>query len=264
MRFTLLINQQFAIDHGINLQQAALFALLYELPNWAKHIDYGDHRYYLACKSKIIEELPLLTDKPDTIYRLARALRERELIDMMVVNNLNYYRITDKGKAWNGAQGRKKIRPSEKNPSRVGKKSDLGSEKNPTYKRTSHKSTRDEEAAATAAACPVSELVDMYRKTFPDKRQPLVITEERERIITEGWKKASAAVSVKTGKTPYTDTESGLDFWRNAMSYARTNAKFCMQKQNNFSIDWLFSNNNVFDIVEDQYSDLYDGPKGVR
>jgi hypothetical protein len=123
---------------------------------------------------------------------------------------------------------------------------------------------RTADAAKSQNNCPVTELVAMYREIFPDKRQPLVMNEKRRKIITQGWKKASDAVSVKTGKRPYTDTESGLEFWRNAMTYARANAHFCMKKQSNFSIDWLFSSNNIFKIVEDNYSELYEAPAGIR
>ena len=159
MQFTIHINQSLAVEWGLNAQQALLFAFVYECPSWAKPVKTDSGIYFALSKAKIVEELPLLTDKPDTAYRLLRALNAAGLIELSSTSSITLVRLTEKGKAWNrkldGSEkyptsqpfnGRKKIRStSEKSPSKVGKKSDSGSEKSPTNQGTSNQDTNQQQ-----------------------------------------------------------------------------------------------------------------------
>lgn len=162
MQFTVTINQAKALDWGLNAQQALLFAFVYECPSWAKLVKTDKGDFYALSKAKIVEELPLLTDKPDTAYRLLKAIAGAGLINLSSTNNITLVQLTAKGKEWNkkldGSEKyptktekvgkksepapRKKIRSgSEKSPSNVGKKSEPGSEKSPTNQDTSNQDT---------------------------------------------------------------------------------------------------------------------------
>lgn len=162
MQFTVTINQAKALDWGLNAQQALLFAFVYECPSWAKLVKTDKGDFYALSKAKIVEELPLLTDKPDTAYRLLKAIAGAGLINLSSTNNITLVQLTAKGKEWNkkldGSEKyptkkekvgkksdpspRKKIRAgSEKSPSRVGKNSEPGSEKSPTNQDTSNQDT---------------------------------------------------------------------------------------------------------------------------
>ncbi|MGN8259484.1 phage replication protein [Pseudomonas sp. SMSB3] len=162
MQFTVTINQAKALDWGLNAQQALLFAFVYECPSWAKLVKTDKGDFYALSKAKIVEELPLLTDKPDTAYRLLKAIAGAGLINLSSTNNITLVQLTTKGKEWNkkldGSEKyptnkekvgkksepspRKKIRAgSEKSPSKVGKKSAPGSEKSPTNQDTSNQDT---------------------------------------------------------------------------------------------------------------------------
>ena len=134
MQYTLSINQSKSLEWGLNAQQAMLFAFVYECPSWCKPVTTKDGVFYTLSKQKIVDELPLLTDKPDTAYRLLRALKDKGVIDLSSTSNITLVRLTDLGKTWNkdekGAnrfanKGRKNIR------SKVGKKSEPRSEKYP-------------------------------------------------------------------------------------------------------------------------------------
>ncbi|MHA6138492.1 phage replication protein [Pseudomonas mohnii] len=158
MQFTVTINQAKALEWGLNSQQALLFAFVYGCPSWAKALKTDDGIFFALSKAKIVEELPLLTDKPDTAYRMLKALEEAGLIELSSTSNITLFRLTQKAAEWNKKQdgsekypippeskGRKKIRStSEKSPSKVGKKSDLGSEKSPTNQDTSNQVTNQE------------------------------------------------------------------------------------------------------------------------
>lgn len=155
MQYTVTINQVKALEWGLNSQQALLFAFVYESPSWANPIKTDTGIYFALSKSKIVEELPLLTDKPDTAYRLLKALAEAGLIELSSTSSITLIRLTEKAKEWNrkldgsekyptsnAVDARKKIRStSDKSPSKVGKKSDAGSEKSPTNQGTNNQGT---------------------------------------------------------------------------------------------------------------------------
>ena len=158
MQFTLTINQVKALEWGLNSQQALLFAFIYGCPSWTKPIKTDDGIFFALSKAKIIEELPLLTDKPDTAYRMLKALEEAGLIELSSTSNITLFRLTGKAIEWNQKmdgsekyptppknERRKKIRStSEKNPSKVGEKSEPGSEKSPTNQDTNHQGTNQD------------------------------------------------------------------------------------------------------------------------
>ncbi|MDX1466236.1 MAG: hypothetical protein R3215_11095 [Halomonas sp.] len=146
MQYTININQAKAKEWGLNSQQAMLFAFVYECPSWCNAVTQDGVVFFALSKLKIIEELPLLTDKPDTAYRMLKALRDKGLIELSSTNAITLVRLTDKARTWN-----QKEDGSEKYPGRVGKKSDLGrinlrdgSEKNPTNHDTNNQGTKNQ------------------------------------------------------------------------------------------------------------------------
>lgn len=162
MQYTISINQVKALEWGLNSQQALLFSFVYECPSWAKPIKTDNGIFFALSKAKIVEELPLLTDKPDTAYRLLKGLESAGLIELSHTANISLFRLTDRAKEWNRkldgsekypisevCEGRKNLRPtSEKSPSKVGKISEQGrkkiregSEKSPTNQGTSNQGT---------------------------------------------------------------------------------------------------------------------------
>lgn len=158
MQYTLTISQTKALEWGLNAQQALLFSFVYECPSWANPITTDNGVFYALSKAKIVEELPLLTNKPDTAYRLLKQLEAAGIIELSHTAGITLVRLTEKGKEWNkaldgsekypskkAAKGRKNIRgTSEKSPSKVGKKSDAGSEKSPTNQDTSNQGTNQD------------------------------------------------------------------------------------------------------------------------
>lgn len=155
MQYTILINQEKALEWGLNAQQAMLFAFLYEVPSWARPTTKDGTVFYHISKGKVVAEMPLLTDKPDTVYRLMKQLEERGLLSLTNSGPYTLMAITDQGKTWNRDDDlpRRNIRPnnkavsngsprrnirrkhsptSEKNPGYPGEKSDLTPDISPT------------------------------------------------------------------------------------------------------------------------------------
>lgn len=157
MQFTILINQSRALEWGLNTQQAMLFSFLYGVPAWADSTQLNGVTCYRLCKSKICKELPLLTDKPNTVYVLLTKLQDTGLINLSLIDNQTHFSFTKKAALWNstehhsevgnGSEGLKKIKGG------VGKKSELGSEKNQTNHITINQITNNQ----NASVCEVGE-----------------------------------------------------------------------------------------------------------
>ncbi|WP_444922666.1 hypothetical protein ACJJH9_00145 (plasmid) [Microbulbifer sp. DLAB2-AF] len=96
MQFTIRINQACALEWGLNVKQAVLFDYL-----WAQCAALPEGEIYLSTsKTEILEDLPLLTDKPDTAYRLLCQLQKLGLISYTKRSGRDLIKITDLRKTW--------------------------------------------------------------------------------------------------------------------------------------------------------------------
>jgi len=136
MKYNIHIDQVHSIEWGLNLSEAAAFAFCYNLPSWAETIQTDGEIYYFAARTKVIEEMPILSDKPDTIYRLYKAIELKGLIKYRKFSGKDLIQITAKGKRWNSENFPNTSINSEKNPKILGKKSEFASENFPTYNST--------------------------------------------------------------------------------------------------------------------------------
>ena len=129
MRYSTTINNLKATEWGLTIQQAYLFSWFYELPSWANKVMIENEIFYFASKNKAVEELPILTDKTDTMYRYYRQLEELGLVVIKKIDSKDYIALTLKAKEWNFS----KSDYSENNPTKLGNLSENNSENNPTY-----------------------------------------------------------------------------------------------------------------------------------
>ncbi|MDD5392430.1 MAG: hypothetical protein PHE17_05360 [Thiothrix sp.] len=144
MRYNLYVNQSAAISLGVeNITQAHILDVLVNASGWASPCIVCGEVYYWTARQRICEELTLLDLKPDTVYRHMRRLSELGLIDYSKNGKQDLTRPTEKTKLH--YVGKKSElhgdTMSEKNPSKLGKKSEKHSEKNPTYPTTIHNPT---------------------------------------------------------------------------------------------------------------------------
>lgn len=128
MRYNSVINNIKAKEWGLSIQQAYLFSWFYELPSWANKVMIENEVFYFASKNKAVEELPILTDKTDTMYRYYKQLESLDLVTIKKVDSKDYIALTTKGKEWNFS----KSDNSENNPTSFGNLSESFSENNPT------------------------------------------------------------------------------------------------------------------------------------
>lgn len=62
--------------------EAIVFSWIYELASWADKMEYKGKTYYYGSKNKACEELPIISDKRDTMYRLFKSLKGKGLVDI--------------------------------------------------------------------------------------------------------------------------------------------------------------------------------------
>jgi len=100
----LYVNQEKCLEWGIeDVRIGHLFNYLHDLPTWATVVEIVNGKpFYWCAKSKILECIPMLNVKPDTIKRWMKLLEDKGLIERSVVGlNRPFVRTTDKGKTWN-------------------------------------------------------------------------------------------------------------------------------------------------------------------
>ena len=101
MRFSTYINNQKAIEWGLNASQAALFDLLNQASSWAGEIVIDGAVFYWVSRGSVIQELPLFYSKSDTVYRHFVDLSKKGLIVYLKHGEKDLIRLTEKGKTWN-------------------------------------------------------------------------------------------------------------------------------------------------------------------
>ena len=138
MRYTISIDQTHSIEWGLSLSEAALFSFIYSLPSWAEQIHTKGETWFFASRNKAIDEMPIITDKADTIYRLYKSLQLKGIIRWEKFGEKDCIMITEKGKNWNSSK------------TDLGNKSDLSRKKirektelNPTYNSTRNNNTNN-------------------------------------------------------------------------------------------------------------------------
>lgn len=166
MRYYSTINNVKSSEWGLTIQQAYLFSWFYEIPSWASKVMIENETYFFASKTKAIEELPILTTKPDTMYRYYKQLEELGLIVVKKIDSKDYISLTDKGKTWNFS----KSDNSENNPSNVGNPSENNSENNPTYNiYNTNNNTKDIKEPKDSVGLDFDKLLEFYNTTFNRK-----------------------------------------------------------------------------------------------
>ncbi len=153
MKYTISINQKQALESGIkDVNRLFILDVLSVASLWCETVIIKDVVYYWVARQKIIDELPILNLKSDTVYRHLKELKKSGFIEYLKQGKKDIIRLTKKAKSLF-------VTMSEVNPNHyVGSKSELNgknSEVNPTYKSTNtYKNTKIREGAQENALSP--------------------------------------------------------------------------------------------------------------
>lgn len=232
MQFIVTVNQVKALEWGLNAQQAMLFSFIYSVPSWARPAVVEGKTYYMLSKEKIISELPLLTDKPDTAYRILKALELVEVIELSSTPKITLVRLTEKGRTWN---------TSEIYPSKVGKKSGIGSENSPTNQCTSNQGTNNQDKDTCdqqADHVPYEEIFNTYERILPNKPKVKIRDDARRKAVRSLWSKDKKFQSV--------------EFWEKYFKVVRE-SNF-LRESKTLAFDWLMKPANFKKVAEGNYA----------
>lgn len=154
---TLYIDQVFALRHELTQSEAAVFWFFTRLSNWAESVYIDGRVYYFAAKPMACSNLPIVTTKVDTMYRIYKSLAKKGLVMLEKHGTKDLVHVVPEyAKQWNNANYREN---SESNPSQVGIKSEFGrnqirkpSDLNPTYKEEYHREEYEGEEGTVSGA----------------------------------------------------------------------------------------------------------------
>ena len=133
MKYNITLNQPLMIENKLNVSQWCILDVISVAPIWCEAVQKDNEVYYWVARQKISEATKALDLKSDTIYRYIKQLVELGFINHIKDGKKDLIKLTQKGKSLF-------VSMSEKNPNHyVGKKSELNSEKNPTYNNTNSK-----------------------------------------------------------------------------------------------------------------------------
>lgn len=142
MKYTITINQNRSVEWELTASESIVFSWIYELPSWADKMEYNGITYYFGSRNVACKELPIISDKADTMYRLYKSLEKKGLISMVILQKKDYIAITEKGKKWHyEIEHPKDGNKSEECRNEIPESSEI----NPTYKYTNDKDTNDKE-----------------------------------------------------------------------------------------------------------------------
>jgi DNA-binding MarR family transcriptional regulator len=129
MKYNINLNLLKMQEHGLNVNQWCILDIISTASTWCEIFTYRENHYYWISKNKICEELKALDLKTDTIYRHLKLLSELGFIDYVKDGKKDLVILTDLGKSLF-------FKNSEINPTKLGNKSELNSEINPTDNNT--------------------------------------------------------------------------------------------------------------------------------
>lgn len=176
MKYSIVINQKKVCEWGLSTSEAFVFSWLYELPSWAEKLEYKGKTFYFASRNKALEELPSISKKTDTIYRIYRSLQNKGLINILFIDKHDFVYLTEEGKKWYDGEA------SEKNPTDGNKLKET--EIFPTYDNTSErKEIKKEDTTVSKKVIDYDLILTKWEEICPMLITPRSIDEKRKAKI---------------------------------------------------------------------------------
>lgn len=144
MRYSLYVNQVKSLEWKLTLSEAIILDYIVRTLAWKSTFYIDGKLYYWISRTKVIQDMPIITEKPDTIYNIFKSLHKKGLIVYLKQNAKDLIHITKKSAGWefdkNSDLNPNEIDNSDLNPKKLGLESEKdakNSDLNPTYYNTS-------------------------------------------------------------------------------------------------------------------------------
>ena len=100
MKYNWNINYIKCLEFWLNLSQGAVMDLLTHLSSWAEWKEIDWEIFFYLSTSKMIEELPIISENRGTFLKIIQTLKEKELINHKLYQNRSWYNLTEKWKSF--------------------------------------------------------------------------------------------------------------------------------------------------------------------
>lgn len=100
MKYNWNINYIKCLEFWLNLSQGAVMDLLTHLSSWAEWKEIDWEIFFYLSTSKMIEELPIISENRGTFLKIIQTLKEKELINHKLYQNRSWYNLTQKWKSF--------------------------------------------------------------------------------------------------------------------------------------------------------------------
>lgn len=100
--------------------------------------------------------------------------------------------------------------------------------------------------------CPQQEILKVWKEVMPDKTQPRTWDGQRAQNLKSRWNAGFSIERNDGNGFLYTDTESGINFWRAFFQFMRK-SQFLMNDCRPFGLDWIVKKANFEKILEHKY-----------
>jgi len=156
----IVIDNLRADEWDLTLSERYLFGFLHRSKEWAEKVSKDRNGiWYFVSRTVVIAQIPCLTNKADTVYRLYKSLEKKGVLCYAKDGKKDCIQFTKMGERWKQKRGtksdktRNQIREnSEMNPRKLGMKSEKtrneireNSDLNPTYKEEYNKGEYNKE-----------------------------------------------------------------------------------------------------------------------
>ena len=135
IRICVRTNQAKAIEWQLTRVEADILGFLVDASvshtAWLEKLEIDGEEYYFASRNLICQQLPFITSKADTVYRVYKKLAEKRLIVYLKDGKKDCIRLTKKALQWNTDN----YPNTDANPTEHGYKSESNTDANPTNKR---------------------------------------------------------------------------------------------------------------------------------
>ena len=287
MRYGYYTNQRKAVEWGIGIKEAAVFAFLIDSINWFNEVELNGEKWSWVSKGLVAKEMPLLKLTPKSVYRMMSNLRDAGLIELCSDRRASKTLIRLTTKAWEwissgdapaSEQPYPKMEkgvaqicttPLPKNgdvlvhkdiSTEVNTKNTMGISDEIPDADDDPKSNDlfGTEKSVDRKTCPWEAILDKWAEIMPDKQQPsknMWQGTSRANDLAQRWRACFSIKHEATGKLLYTTTEEGIEWWGRFFSYMRK-SDFLMGKTGNarwFKLDWIVKKSNFVKIMENHY-----------
>jgi isopentenyldiphosphate isomerase len=118
------IDLAFMNKNELSPQQAMFFSYLHNALSWSEQIVDEQTVWFWVNRNKVVADIPLVTQKTDTVYRWFTEFAEMGLINYKKIGKKDVFQLTPKGKEWNNN--------SDSHPTKLGRPSEFYSDGHPT------------------------------------------------------------------------------------------------------------------------------------